>query len=64
MAGWGMKWAKVEAGTNEVPIRDDGIEIVFSSKDGGKTLDSESVLEGALAGLRVVSRPHLEKQHS
>lgn len=52
----------MEAGTTEVVQHsEDAIEIVVSSKDGEKTLDSESVLEGALAGLWVVSRPFLEK---
>lgn len=55
----------MEAGTAAVvQPSDDGIKIVVSSKDGEGMLDSESVLEGAPAGLWVVSRPHLEKQHS
>lgn len=50
--------------TEEVQQTDGGIEIVFSIKDGKKTLDSESILEGALGELWVGGKPHLEKQHS
>lgn len=42
----------MEAGTTEVvQSSDDGIKIVVSSKDGEGMLDSESILEGAPAGL-------------
>lgn len=64
MLGGEQKWQKVETETTEVvQQRDGGIEILFNSKNG-KTLDSESGLEGTLAGLWVDDRQHLEKQQS